>query len=481
MDQQKLRFRLGLFVLVSAILLAGLVLMFGSSGGRIFTRQNEYTIPFKSAPGVSVGTPVRRSGVKIGAVTKVELNDETGQVLVTIAVERQYTVRSTDVAEINQDLLSRDTTIDLVTQDPPPQPLAPPRPAGPKNEVRPVSAIELPDNLLALGQPPQNQPVPPPMPAGGEPLPPGAIIPSRSPADARAALGQVSNILPTAEAALQAIRRLAERLDQTVPQIELAAREFADLGKSIRESIPEVRRTNDELQQAFRSFRGVGPELRKTNEELQVTLRNFGSVAERVDVFMAINQDKITRAVDQTTDLLQRLSNILNDENQKNFTATLRAIQMASVNFESISRNADATLKEAPEMIRNLNQTTKSLADRGERILRNVDTSVEQLNRVLNSVAEALAPLAGAGGAAGGGTLQKLFTDPSLYNNLNEAACIVAKVMPRLDRILRDVEVFADKIARHPETIGIGGAVRPSAGLKEGPSSNVPPQYRPYP
>jgi phospholipid/cholesterol/gamma-HCH transport system substrate-binding protein len=52
---------------------------------------------------------------------------------------------------------------------------------------------------------------------------------------------------------------------------------------------------------------------------------------------------------------------------------------------------------------------------------------------------------------------------------------MVTQVLPRVDRIMRDVEVFADKIARHPESIGIGGAVRPSAGLKEGPSGNLPP------
>jgi phospholipid/cholesterol/gamma-HCH transport system substrate-binding protein len=39
--------------------------------------------------------------------------------------------------------------------------------------------------------------------------------------------------------------------------------------------------------------------------------------------------------------------------------------------------------------------------------------------------------------------------------------------LPRLDRALRDVEIFADKLARHPELLGIGGAIRPSSGVKE--------------
>src|SRR3954468_6407458 len=108
MDQQKQRFRLGLFVVTAGILMAVLVLMFGGgSASRLFARQSEYTLAFDNAPGVSVGTPVRRSGVKIGSVTKVELNDQTGKVVVTIAVDPKYTIKKNFVAEISQDLLSR--------------------------------------------------------------------------------------------------------------------------------------------------------------------------------------------------------------------------------------------------------------------------------------------------------------------------------------------------------------------------------------
>src|SRR5205085_3270235 len=84
MDPKTLRFRLGLFVITTAVLLAVLILLFGGSVGGLFVRQNEYIIALKEAPGVTKGTPVRRSGVKIGAVTKVELDDRTGAVSLTI-------------------------------------------------------------------------------------------------------------------------------------------------------------------------------------------------------------------------------------------------------------------------------------------------------------------------------------------------------------------------------------------------------------
>jgi ABC-type transporter Mla subunit MlaD len=454
MDLKQQRFRLGLFVAGSAVLLAVLILMFGGSAGKLFVRQSAYVITFDNAPGVSKGTPVRRSGVKIGAVSKVVLDDKTGNVFVTIEVDRGHTVWKSDVAQISQDLLSRDTTIDLVKTESPGPRLAPPQPApaNPKIEIKPVGAIEVPDNILAAGQQP---PAPMPGPPADEPLPPGSTIPGRPPGGP-GGVAEFQRIIPPLEQALNAIRRSAERLEQAIPELDAGAREFTSLGRAIREAVPEVRRTNDEVQGLLRTARGIGPELRRTNEEMQVTLRNFGSVAERLDNFMAANQDRITRAIDQTTDVLQRMSNVLNDENQRNLASGLR--------------NADEFLKEGTKATRQF-QVTVSQTDR---MMRNLDISAEQLARILANLNEALAPLS----RSEGGTVQKFFTDPSLYNNLNEAACLVAKVMPRLDRILRDVEVFADKIARHPETIGIGGAVRPSAGLKEAPTS---PQYRQYP
>ena len=72
------------------------------------------------------------------------------------------------------------------------------------------------------------------------------------------------------------------------------------------------------------------------------------------------------------------------------------------------------------------------------------------------------------------GTLQRVLADPSLYNNLNESAASAARVLARAEKIARDLEVFSDKVARRPEVLGVGGAVRPSAGLKESPLAPTP-------
>lgn len=61
--------------------------------------------------------------------------------------------------------------------------------------------------------------------------------------------------------------------------------------------------------------------------------------------------------------------------------------------------------------------------------------------------------------AQGDGTIRKLVMDPGLYNSLNEAAASASKSVIRLDRILYDFAIFADKLARHPELLGVSGAI----------------------
>jgi phospholipid/cholesterol/gamma-HCH transport system substrate-binding protein len=93
--------------------------------------------------------------------------------------------------------------------------------------------------------------------------------------------------------------------------------------------------------------------------------------------------------------------------------------------------------------------------------MRNIDEGSAKLDKLISELREVLR-LANQEDS----TVRRLLTDPQLYQNLNDAACMVTKILPRLDRILADIEIFADKLARHPESIGIGGVVRPGSGIK---------------
>ena len=65
-----------------------------------------------------------------------------------------------------------------------------------------------------------------------------------------------------------------------------------------------------------------------------------------------------------------------------------------------------------------------------------------------------------------------------VYQSIDAAAASLARVLARTEKIARDLEVFADKVARRPELIGVGGAIRGSSGLKDSPLAPLP-SYRP--
>ncbi len=452
MNEQSMRFRIGVFVLAAVILLAVLIMLFGSFP-TVFKSQDHYFVTFDNAPGVAPGTPVRRSGVRIGEVQSVVLDDATGKVRVTIVIDRSHHLYPDDQPVLVRGPLGGDTTIDFVPSSPETKPAepAPPQSHGRPGLITPVSfqlAQKQGDKAPPAQQPPERIPVKP-----------GTEFTGTTQVDVAAVLKELSVLTPPAREAFKEMRTTLERYERMTPLMEETMREFRDLAKATREAVPELRRSNDEIQ---------------------VTARNWGRLGERLDILLQTNQDTLVKTLDNLNDTIMRVGTVFSDENQRNLATTLRNVTAGSKNLESITRNTDELVKESRQTVRrvndsvtqadqvlaNLQQATKPMAERSDIIMKNLDESTDKLNKTLTEVRELLRTT-----NQGDGTLGRLLTDPALYNNLNDASYLLAHTLPRLDRILRDMEVFADKIARHPESLGIGGVVNPSSGLKEAPSS----------
>ncbi len=510
MNDQAIRFRLGIFVLASLILLAVLITMFGGFPN-YFKRSDLYNLEFANAQGVSPGTPVRRSGVRIGEVRKVSLDNATGKVNVVIQVEDGYSLRRSDRPMLQQGLLAGDTSIAFIPPD----------------------------------DPKKDDPTP---------IPVGETIAGYTALDAGALLQKTSDLVPPAQDAMVEMKKVFQKIDKLIPSIDDAAKELANLAKGVREVGPELRKTNsqiqsltkkaedaldvanpairdfqelakeaqkalkrvdptleeyqalakdartalmkvdptiDEIRKASLAFQDVSKDVKKITtqaeplvEETRSALRQWASVGERVNVMLRTNEDKINKILVGAEDSLRRLGEFMSDENQKNVQAILRNTRRSSDRFEGITiqvedllrsgqgslKRIETTLTKAESFFDNLQSVSKPFGEKAPAILKNLDEATLTLNRTLTDLREILQAV-----ARGEGTVQKLLTDPSLFNNINDTAEMASKIMPRLDRILRDVETFADKIARHPESLGISGVVRPSTGLKE---NSVYPTWR---
>src|SRR5579872_3812904 len=99
MSERVMRIWIGIFVAGSLLLLAWLIILFGSAPN-IFKRTTPYVIAFTDAQGIGPGSPVRRSGVRIGEVRDVILDNNSDEVRVEVAIDRRYTVWQTDEAVV---------------------------------------------------------------------------------------------------------------------------------------------------------------------------------------------------------------------------------------------------------------------------------------------------------------------------------------------------------------------------------------------
>jgi ABC-type transporter Mla subunit MlaD len=493
MSERGFRLRLGLFVLLALVLLGTMVVLFGSLPAWLQSA-NLYTVRFTDAPGVSSGTPVRRSGVRIGTVRNVTLDDERGIVRVQLAIDPRFTLRHNEQATLVTGLLGTDASIDFVPQPP------------------------------EEGQP-----------SDRSPLEPGAEVVGIRTASVNTLLNRASEVVPTTQETLDEMRKSLQRLERMAPLAEDTLREYRDLARAFRESVPDLRRTNTEIQELTRSARQAIPELRRTIEDAGTFARSWTKVGDRIDLFLQTNEDRIvklvedaSKAMENANETFSRASKMLSDDNRKAVDEILRNVRIASGRLDDMTRtmerlleNSDKTVtrlndtltrtdavlndtlkitkplgERADSMVRNLDSTLSStqkavaplsersesisrnldavlidlrkllapFAERGDRVARDVEQSMNNLNRTLSDLSALMRAI-----DQSDGLLRRVLTDPSLYIHVDEAICNLAHLAPRLDHILKDFEIFADKLARHPESLGLGGVVRPSSGLKESP------------
>ena len=115
MNERIMQFRIGMFVIVAGLVLAMMLVWFGESPS-LFRDHVFVRVRYQDAPGVSEGIPVRKSGIRIGEVSAIAFDERQGQpdgVLVTLSLERKYTLKARSVPRLSRSLLG-DVAIDVL-------------------------------------------------------------------------------------------------------------------------------------------------------------------------------------------------------------------------------------------------------------------------------------------------------------------------------------------------------------------------------
>ena len=171
---------------------------------RLFRRTATYFVTFTEAPGVAPGTPVRRSGVRIGEVADVQLDDESGKVKVTLGIDKHFTIRENETPTLSTSVIGGDSVIDFVPK---------------KQDIK---------------QPPLDR----------SPVPEGSTIAGETQATVGSLLTKASEVVPTTQDLMNDIRKSLQALEKMAPNVDATMKEFRDLAAETRTLVPEVKKTN---------------------------------------------------------------------------------------------------------------------------------------------------------------------------------------------------------------------------------------------
>lgn len=263
MDERVLRQRVGVVVLAAALITAFLVARFGDlplPGAGTYT----IFVKFPYAPGVTPGTPVRKSGVQIGRVTDVELLD-TGGVRITTEIESNQRIFDTETVRISTASVLGDAIIDVV-------PSRPDLPAGNPLEDR----TEILNGVVA-----------------GNPM--DVLVNLET--DMRGALGSISRAGTEVEVVARNVNTALGNNEDQLPRLTQKAERALDQFSQAMTSINDV--FGDEqmragVRQTLRDFPAFMQEARGTLRKADEAFDGFKTVSERASRNLA-NLENFTK------------------------------------------------------------------------------------------------------------------------------------------------------------------------------------------
>jgi len=199
------------------------------------------------------------------------------------------------------------------------------------------------------------------------------------------------------------------------------------------------------------------------------TSNELGQVVHQVGELIQANQAKVNRIVSQADDASRDIKEAVRGLNEVFADPETKAkLKDASQQLPELIRNSKEAVAEAHKImigfdknLQNVEKFTSALGDQGQILMVRLAQSTEKLDKL----AEELLVLTQTVNR-GEGTLGQLVQNRELYDNLNRTVSNVEALSRELKPIMADVRIFTDGIARHPEKLGVRGALERSPGTK---------------
>jgi phospholipid/cholesterol/gamma-HCH transport system substrate-binding protein len=199
------------------------------------------------------------------------------------------------------------------------------------------------------------------------------------------------------------------------------------------------------------------------------TSTELGQVVHQVGELLKSNQEKIGRIVGQTDEASRDAKEMIRNLNDVFASPETKAkLKDTTDQLPLLIRTTRETVAEAGKVmagfdrnLQNVDKFTTALGDQGQALIGRLGQSSQKLDRLADQMLVLTENINN-----GKGTIGQLMVDRELYDNLNRTVATVESLSRELKPILRDARVFTDSIARHPEKLGVRGALERSPGTK---------------
>lgn len=235
------------------------------------------------------------------------------------------------------------------------------------------------------------------------------------------------------------------------------------VGKPPSDPMEIVYRMEQQVSKTLEAFTSTSAEWEKLatnmNQLMETKEGNLDVVIERA----ATSLEEFSLAMKKMNTMMGSVNQLVADpQQQENLKRTMAAMPAMIESTHRTIASVEVAVKKAGENLDNLAQVTDPLAKHSQSMVIKLDRSLSRLDAIMaemNSFTRAL--------NQGDGSLKKFMSDPELYRNMTRSASSLTVLLNNLEPIARDVRIFSDKIARHPEILGVSGAMKGSSGLKE--------------
>lgn len=406
MDENRLRFGVGVLVVAAVAVAIILTFLFGAFP-TMLSNDLQLTAVFDSAPGVSSNTRVLRDGVKVGRVSSIKLLPEGG-VQITMEIERRYAPTPAYVPRISMgSFVTGDANLEFVRRS--------------EDEL-----VELLDGQA--GNPPDGQ------------LDPE----ERRLISLQAGDGDFIGEGKVANDPFAVMVGLEDQVRETLATMNVAGGTIATAGEQVRTLAGQVSQLIDDEGGEVRRLADTS---REAADEMTKTLRSIRSFTEDEQI-----RARLKEAIVQFPEVVQQAD------------SSLEQITEAAQSFDRLGADARDLIAQADGMVGDLRGVTGPLGRDGERFSQLLQSNLENLEQTLVEVGYFTRQLNDSNG-----TLGRLLKDDELYEQIQRIVTNIERATVRIRPILDDARVISDKLARDPRQLGVRGALerRPSrVGLK---------------